>query len=77
MAILPKEDRKKEKTVIDLQGPNGNTFYLLGYAESLAKQLKYSDYDRKKLMEEMKSGDYEHLIQVFDEHFGQIIDLQR
>lgn len=77
MAIKPKSEREYKKRVIDLQVPEGNAFVLLGIADRFAKQLDYSEYDQKKLMEEMKSGDYEHLIQVFDEHFGHIVDLQR
>lgn len=77
MAIKPKEDRKNEKPVIDLQGPDGNAFVLLGIAEKYSRRLGYSEYDRKKVLEEMKNGDYEHLIEVFDEHFGNFIDLQR
>lgn len=77
MAIRPKEERTNEKQVIDLQGPQGNAFFLLGTAQTLSRKLGYSEYDQKKLMEEMKNGDYEHLIEVFDEHFGNFVDLQR
>ena len=37
MAILTKEPRKQ---VIDLTGPQGNAFYLLGLASKLCKELK-------------------------------------
>lgn len=77
MAIKPKSERVQEKEVIDLQGPQGNAYYLLARAQSFAGRIGYSEYDIKKLMEEMKAGDYEHLIQTFDEHFGEFIDLQR
>jgi len=59
---------------IDLTGPQGNAFYLLGTAKNLAKQL---DLDVNEIMEEMKSGDYENLLQVFDENFGSIVTLYR
>lgn len=77
MAIKPKEEREQKKPVIDLSGPEGNAFYLLAEAESLARQLGYSQYEQLELMEEMKSGNYEHLIETFDEHFGDYVDLQR
>ena len=32
---------------------------------------------RQQFADEMKSGDYEHLIKTFDEYFGCIIDLER
>jgi len=59
---------------IDLTGPQGNAFYLLGTAKNLAKQL---GLDGNEIMEEMMSGDYENLLQVFDENFGSIVTLYR
>ena len=72
MAILSKDTTKKQ--VIDLTGPQGNAFYLLGTASKLCKQLEIDD---TIVLEDMKSGDYEHLITVFDTYFGDIIDLER
>ena len=73
--------RKKELTtseiVIDLTGPEGNAFVLLGYAQRFAKQLGYDEEEIDELMEAMQSGDYENLIQVFDDHFGQYVILER
>ena len=63
------EPRKRE---INLLGPEGNAFNLLGYADSFGKQL---DLDVDKILEDMKSSDYENLIKVFDKHFGSIVDL--
>ncbi len=68
---------KKMKTgpvEIDLTGPDGNAFNLIGIASNLAKQL---DLDKKKIREEMMSGDYENLIKVFDKHFGEFVTLYR
>ena len=59
---------------IDLTGPQGNAFYLFGTAKNLAKQL---DLDGNEIMKEMMSGDYENLLQVFDENFGSIVTLYR
>ena len=59
---------------IDLTGPQGNAYYLLGTAKNLAKQL---DFDSNKILNEMQSGDYENLIQVFDKHFGMLVTLYR
>ena len=72
MAILEKP--KQNGITIDLTGPQGNAFYLLGTANNLAKQL---GLDGKEIMEEMKSGDYENLINVFDNYFGSIVTLYR
>jgi len=65
----------QSEIVIDLTGPQGNAFFLLGYARKLAKQLDFEDVDG--LIDDMQSSDYEHLIQVFDEHFGDFVILER
>ena len=72
MAILEKP--KQSGITIDLTGPQGNAFYLLGTAKNLAKQL---DLNGLEIMEEMKSGDYENLIRVFDKNFGMIVTLYK
>ena len=72
MAILEKP--KQNGITIDLTGPQGNAFYLLGTANNLAKQLGLNG---KEIMEEMKSSDYENLLQVFDKNFGSIVTLYR
>jgi len=72
MAIVSKDTTKKQ--VIDLTGPEGNAFFLLGTASNLCKRL---DMDDESVLEEMKSGDYENLIETFDKYFGELIDLER
>ena len=69
----------KRKTIsqeisIDLTGPQGNAFFILGYAKDLAKQL---DFDFDEIRAEMTSGDYENLVQTFDKHFGSIVTIYR
>ena len=61
--------------VIDLTGPEGNAFALMGLANRLGKQLGFKEIPR--ILEEMQAGDYEHLLQVFDEHFGDFVILER
>lgn len=65
----------QSEIVIDLTGPQGNAFFLLGYARKLAKKFDFEDVDG--LIDDMQSSDYEHLIQVFDEHFGEFVILER
>ena len=72
MAIVSKDTTKKQ--VIDLTGPEGNAFFLLGTARKLCKQL---DLDVNQVYGEMTTGSYENLIETFDKHFGHIIDLER
>jgi hypothetical protein len=60
--------------VIDLTGPDGNAFAMMGYARKLARQL---DIDSNKVIGEMMSGNYENLITVFDSYFGDYVILER
>lgn len=59
---------------IDLSGPDGNAYALMGYAIRFAKQL---DLDGKQIREEMMAGDYENLLAVFDKYFGDYVTLER
>ncbi len=68
------EITKPIKREIDLTGPDGNAFALMGYASRFAKQL---DLDDKAILDDMKSGDYEHLLEVFDDNFGDYVDIFR
>ena len=72
--MIRKKREKYDFTVIDLTGPDGNAFALMAYARRFGKQL---DLDWKSIIEEMKSGDYENLIKVFDKHFGDFVILER
>jgi len=62
------------KIEIDLTGPDGNAFYILGVAKSLCKQL---DFNESFVLNEMKSGDYDNLIEVFDKYFGSVVTMYR
>jgi|TARA_B110000908_G_scaffold48285_1_gene58963 hypothetical protein len=73
--VMIREKQQQTHTVIDLTGPQGNAYFLLGSAKKLAKQLDFEDVDG--LLKDMQSGDYEHLVQVFDDHFGDFIILER
>ena len=66
--------QEPKETLIDLTGPQGNAFYLLGVASKYARQLGLNS---NEVINEMKSGDYEHLIEVFDSYFGDFVILER
>lgn len=62
---------------IDLNGPQGNAFFLLGQAKMWTRQLKDVDADRynwDRIQSEMTSGDYDHLLRVFTEYFGEFVE---
>jgi hypothetical protein len=69
--IVDKVDRP---VVIDLTGSQGNAFYLMGFAQKNARKF---GLDKDVVLAEMKSGDYENLVQVFDNHFGEYVILER
>ena len=72
--IRDKQPPWKREVIIDLTGPDGNAFALLGYANRFARQL---GLDQESIKQEMTSGDYENLIEVFDRHFGHFVILER
>jgi len=71
--IKNKED-KQGPIEIDLTGPDGNAYALLGYAMNFSRQL---DLDFDTIRKEMTSGDYENLLEVFDSYFGSFVTLYR
>ena len=48
MAIKSKYKRKNKKIEIDLTGPDGNAFVLLGYAKRLSREL---GLDHKQILD--------------------------
>jgi hypothetical protein len=59
---------------VDLTGPQGNAFYLMGLASQLSKKM---GLDKDEIIAEMMSSNYENLIKVFDRHFGNLVILYR
>lgn len=57
---------------LDITGHVGTAYWLLSAAETLCKQL---ERDSVPIIADMKSGDYEHLLAVFDANFGDIVKL--
>lgn len=73
--MIKKKSKMKDKKIeIDLAGPEGNAFYLMGVASKLAKQLGLNN---NKILEEMKGGDYDNLINVFEKYFGDMVTLYK
>lgn len=61
---------------IDLSGPDGNAFVLMGYAKDLGRQIGMISGEIEKMLTEMKSGDYNDLVDTFDKYFGKVVELQ-
>ena len=74
MSIKNKADMPHRKIEVDLTGPQGNAFCLLGMARDWARQLHL---DWAPIEKDAMSGDYEHLLKVLDSHFGTFVDFVR
>lgn len=59
---------------IDLSGPEGNAFHLMGLATKWGKQL---DMDTNDILLRMQSGDYDNLVDVFEEAFSNVVTIER
>ena len=60
--------------VIDLQGPQGNAFALMAYADDFLRQMGRRD-EFNAMRTDMMSGDYDNLIRIFEENFGEYVTL--
>lgn len=55
---------------IDIAGPDGNCFYLIGIGRNWLQQLNHRD-QQEQFSKEMTSGDYSHALGVFKSWFGE------
>ena len=74
--IKDRKEIKHRPIEIDLSGPEGNAFVLLGYASRLGKQI-YGYEKTEAILEEMRLSTYELLILTFDKYFGEVVTLYR
>lgn len=56
--------------VIDLNGPEGNVFSLIGLASVLLKQKGHSKAFTDEVIADMKDKDYKHALNIFESHLG-------
>ena len=70
--MIREKQQQTGPIIVDLTGPDGNAYALMGLANKLAKQLGF-----KSPVDEMMQGDYEHLLEVFDKNFGDFVILER
>tara|TARA_B100000029_G_scaffold215997_1_gene213852 strand:+ start:4034 stop:4261 length:228 start_codon:yes stop_codon:yes gene_type:complete len=75
--MIKSKKYKNNGIEIDLTGPDGNAFVILGLAKRLCKEFGMTKTYEKDLLNEMMSGDYENLIQTFDKSFGSVVTLYR
>jgi len=71
--IVKKQD-KPGKIEVDLTGPDGNAFVLMGLAKRWARDL---GLDGELIQKEMMMGDYENLLDVIEHYFGDYVIMYR
>ena len=59
---------------IDLSGPDGNAFALMAQADDFLRQMGRR-HEFNAMRTEMMSGDYENVIRIFEENFGDFVEL--
>lgn len=74
--IRKKEENPETRIVVDLTGPEGNAFWLIGLAEKLGRQLEVDPKRRGEINAEMMGGDYDNLIEVLEREYGDYIVLE-
>ena len=71
-----KKESMERGVVIDLTGPEGNAFCLLGYAQRWAEAgMAANDTSTEVILKEMQSDDYENLVNTLEYYFGHFITL--
>lgn len=73
--IRSRSEMPARKIEIDLSGPEGNAFVLMGYAQKWGRQLGWSQSKVDALIKVMKSSNYDVLVQVFDNTFGDYVTI--
>jgi hypothetical protein len=49
---------------IDISGPDGNAYYIMGVIQTLLKEKGTNEAEIKSVLKDMMSSNYEHLLSV-------------
>ena len=71
-----RKKRENGRPQIDLSGPQGNAFYLLGVVKETFRRSGAPELG-EDICKEMMNGDYDHLIKTFDLYLGEHFDIVR
>jgi len=75
--IVSREEMPKRPIEIDLSGPDGNAYVLMGYARTLGRQLGFSEEKIEAIIKVMMLTNYDGLLATFDEQFGDYVILYK
>ena len=67
---------EKFETVVNLDGPDGNTNNLIGLAIRIMRDSRMSEEEIAPIVKEMQSGDYKNLVMTFDNYFKSSVVLE-
>ncbi len=67
MSSINAQDEKRPR--VELLGQDGNAFNIMGLCHKAARKAGWTKEKIEAVMKEMKSGDYDHLLQVALTHF--------
>lgn len=73
---MGKRSKEYWRETIDLKGPEGNAFHLIGLVNSLYRRAG-APHLAEHIVKEMQSGDYEHLVNTFELYLGDRFTLVR
>jgi hypothetical protein len=74
MTIRDIKTLQNRRQRVDLTGPEGNVHFLMALAEKWAGDL---GLDAEQIIADMKSGNYEHAVDVMEREFGEHVDFYR
>jgi len=67
--VVPVPATTAKRPVVRLVGQDGNAFNILGLCQRAAREAGWTPEQIKSVIDEMKSGDYDHLLQTAIKHF--------
>ena len=65
--------KRLKKMIVDLSGPQGNAYALMGVARSIGRELNRPYNEIKDVETRMMSGDYDNLVKVMYLEYGDFI----
>jgi len=60
--------------IYNLNGQEGNAYNLIGTARTWMLQLGFETEEIIKILDDMKSADYNHMLDVFDKTFKGMVE---
>ena len=68
-----KNENYATSAVIDLDGPDGNPFALMGYVSKFGRQLGWTTKQIDECIEKMTSGDYANLVKTMNDKLNDVV----